>query len=177
MEYHGTTILGIVRDGRAVLAGDGQVTLGEMILKSNASKIRFLADETVIAGFAGAAADGLALLSRFEEKLSEHRDLLRAAVELARDWRMDKYLRRLEAELAVLDTTRALILTGAGDVLEPEDGIVAIGSGSGYALAAARAMVRFGKKMDIAEIAKKSVEIASEICIYTNGNITVLELD
>jgi len=176
MDYHGTTILGIVRDGYAVIAGDGQVTLGEMILKSNASKIRYLAEGEVLAGFAGAAADGLALLGRFEEKLAEHNDLLRAAVELAKDWRTDKYLRRLEAELAVLDTQRALILTGAGDILEPEDGIVAIGSGSGYALAAARAMLRFGKKMDIGEIAKKSVEIAAEICIYTNLNIKVLEL-
>ena len=175
-QYHGTTILGIVRDGHAVLGGDGQVTMGEMVLKSNATKVRYLADGTVLAGFAGAAADGLALLERFEEKLSEHRDLLRAAVELAKDWRTDRYLRRLEAELAVLDTERALVLTGAGDVLEPEDGIVALGSGAGYALAAARALLKFGRKMELAQVVQKSIEIAAQICIYTNTNIKVLEL-
>ncbi|RKZ29112.1 HslU--HslV peptidase proteolytic subunit [bacterium] len=176
MNYHGTTIIGMVKDGRAVIAGDGQVTLGEMVIKGNASKVRYLADGTVLAGFAGAAADGLALLSRFENKLAEHNDLLRAAVELAKEWRTDKYLRRLEAELAVLNTEKALILTGAGDVLEPENNIVAIGSGAGYATAAARALFKHAKKMPIAKIARESLEIASQICIYTNSNITLLEL-
>jgi len=177
MNYHGTTIIGIVRDGKAVIAGDGQVTLGEMVIKGNARKVRYLADESVLAGFAGAAADGLALLSRFESKLSEHNDLIRSAVELAKEWRTDKALRRLEAELAVLDNEKALLLTGAGDVLEPENGIVAIGSGSGYAISAAKAFLMQDNKMPIEKIARQSLEIASQICIYTNSNITLLELN
>ncbi|RKZ34271.1 HslU--HslV peptidase proteolytic subunit [bacterium] len=177
MEYHSTTILGIVRDGNAVIGGDGQVSLGEMIVKSNSSKVRYLADDSVLAGFAGAAADGFALLSRFEDKLQEHHDLLRAAVELAKEWRTDRYLRRLEAELAVLNEDKALLLTGVGDVLEPEDGIVAIGSGAGYALASARSMLKFGKKMPIEKIVENALMIASQICIYTNSNITVLKLN
>ncbi len=172
----GTTIIGMVRDGKAVIAGDGQVTLDDVIVKHNSQKVRFLADGSVLAGFAGAAADGLALLSRFEEKLSAHNDLLRAAVELAKDWRTDRYLRRLEAELVVLDRERALLMTGAGDVLEPEDGIIAIGSGAGYALAAARALVKHAPKMPIKRIVEEAIRIAAQICIYTNENITILEL-
>jgi len=176
MERHGTTILGIVRDGKAVIAGDGQVTLGSMVVKHNSQKVRYLADGTVLAGFSGAAADGLALLTRFEEKLSEKRDLLRAAVELAKEWRTDKFLRRLEAELAVLNKERALLITGAGDVLEPDDGIIALGSGGGYALAAARAILRHGKKMPLRQIVENAMKIASELCVYTNTNLTILEL-
>ncbi|MCD6418349.1 ATP-dependent protease subunit HslV [bacterium] len=176
MKYRSTTILGIVRDGKSVIAGDGQVTLGDMVIKPNSQKVRYLAEKSVLAGFAGAAADGMALLSRFEEKLAEKNDLLRAAVELAKDWRMDKYLRRLEAEMIVMDIERILLLSGAGDVIEPEDGIIAIGSGAGYALAAARAMLKFGKKLSIRQIAENSLKIAADICIYTNHNITILEL-
>lgn len=176
MKYSGTTILGIVRDGSAVIAGDGQVTLGEVVVKANSQKVRTLADGRVLAGFAGAAADGLTLLARFEEKLSVRNDLLRAAVELAKDWRTDKFLRRLEAELIVLDRKRALLITGAGDVLEPEDGVIAIGSGAGYAIAAARAMIQFGAKMPIRKIAESAMKIAAKICIYTNENITLLEM-
>lgn len=176
MKYRSTTILGIVRDGKSVIAGDGQVTLGDMVIKPNSQKVRYLAEKSVLAGFAGAAADGMALLSRFEEKLAEKNDLLRAAVELAKDWRMDKYLRRLEAEMIVMDNERILLLSGAGDVIEPEDGIIAIGSGAGYALAAARAMLKFGKKLSIRQIAENSLKIAADICIYTNHNITILEL-
>ena len=176
MKYRSTTILGIVRDGKSVIAGDGQVTLGDMVIKPNSQKVRYLAEKSVLAGFAGAAADGMALLSRFEEKLAEKNDLLRAAVELAKDWRMDKYLRRLEAEMIVMDDERILLLSGAGDVIEPEDGIIAIGSGAGYALAAARAMLKFGKKLSIRQIAENSLKIAADICIYTNHNITILEL-
>ena len=176
MTYHGTTILGIVRDNTAVIAGDGQVTLGETIIKGNSQKVRYLADDSVLAGFAGAAADALSLLSRFEEKLSERNDLLRAAVELAKDWRTDKFLRRLEAELIVLNKTKALLITGAGDVLEPEDGIIAIGSGAGYAISAARTMLEFDKNLPLKEIAENAMKIAAKICIYTNDNITTLEL-
>jgi len=176
MDYRSTTIIGIVRDGKAVIAGDGQVTIGSIIAKSNAQKVRYLDNGNILAGFAGAAADGFALLSRFEDKLDEHRDLVKAAVELAKDWRTDKYLRRLEAELAVLNREKALLLTGAGDVLEPENGIVAIGSGAGYVIAAARAMVLYGKKMPLSQIANYALEIVADICIYTNNNIKVLEL-
>ncbi len=176
MNYRSTTILGIVKNSESIIAGDGQVTLGDMVIKPNSQKVRYLADETVLAGFAGSAADGMALLSRFEDKLSEKNDLLRAAVDLAKDWRMDKYLRRLEAEMIVMDKNRILLLTGAGDVIEPEDGVIAIGSGSGYAIAAARAMINFGKNLSIKQIAENSLKIAAKICIYTNENITVLEL-
>jgi len=176
MIYHGTTILGILRDDEAVIAGDGQVTLGDTIVKSNSQKVRYLADKSVLAGFAGAAADGFTLLSRFEEKLAEKGDLLRAAVELAKDWRTDRYLRRLEAELIVLNKKTVLLLTGGGDVLEPEDGVVAIGSGAGYAIAAARAMLAYGKKMPLKEIAENALKIAAKICVYTNEFVTILEL-
>jgi len=176
MKSHTTTILGIVRDGKAVIGGDGQVTLGDMVIKHKSKKVRFLANGKFIVGFAGAAADGMALLSRFEEKLTERCDLLWASVELAKEWRTDKVLRRLEAQLAAIDTDKALIITGAGDVLEPDDGIVALGSGSGYAMAAARALLEYGKKMSLRQIVERSLGIASQICIYTNSDFTILEL-
>jgi len=176
MNYHGTTILGIVRDGLAVIAGDGQVTHGETIIKANSQKVRFLADGKILAGFAGGAADALTLLALFEEKLGERKDLVRAAADMAKQWRTDKFLQRLMAELIVLDKEKVLLITGAGDVLEAEDGVIAIGSGAGYAIAAARSMIAFGKKMSIREIAENALKIASKICVYTNENITVLEL-
>ena len=170
--WHGTTILAVRKDGRVVIAGDGQVTMGATIVKSNARKLRRLGNGKVIAGFAGATADAFALFERLEAKLEQHPDQLsRACVELAKDWRTDRYLRRLEAMMAVADKSVSLVLSGTGDVLEPEDGIIGIGSGGGYALAAARALI--DQPLDAEAIAKKAMAIAAAICVYTNDRILI----
>ncbi len=175
--FRGTTIIGIRRGGEVALGGDGQVTLGNnVILKERACKIRRLYRDQVLAGFAGAVADSLALFDKFEQKLEEHHgNLSRAAVELAREWRLDRYLRRLEALLVVADRSRLLVVSGGGEVIEPDDGIAAVGSGGPYALAAARALVRY-TDLGAAEIARAALEIAASICVYTNSFITVEKL-
>jgi ATP-dependent HslUV protease subunit HslV len=173
---HATTIVTIRKGGKVVIAGDGQVSLGQTIMKGNARKVRRLGKGNVIAGFAGATADAFTLLERLETKLEQYPDqLTRACVELAKDWRTDRYLRRLEAMMLVADKSVTLALTGNGDVLEPEHGVMAIGSGGNYALAAARALMDTDK--DAEEIARKAMQIAAEICVYTNGNFVVETLD
>src|SRR5271154_5873363 len=163
--WHGTTILCVRKGGRVVLAGDGQVSMGQTIVKSNARKVRRLGDGSVIAGFAGATADAITLFERLEAKLEQHAgQLTRACVELAKDWRTDRYLRRLEAMMAVADKSASLILSGNGDVLEPEDGLIGIGSGGPYALAAAKALSDSG--LGAEEIARRALKIAADICIY-----------
>ena len=174
--FHSTTILAVRHRDRTVLAGDGQVTLGQTIVKHKARKIRRLYNDQILAGFAGSAADSFALFSRFESKLEQYRgNLERSAVELAKDWRSDRILRRLEAMLIVLDKTETFLLSGNGDLIEPDDGIVAIGSGGPYALAAARALAAHSD-LDARSIAERSMAIASEICLYTNANIVLEEL-
>lgn len=172
--WRGTTILSVRKNGTVVVAGDGQVSLGQTVIKGNARKVRRIgAAQDVIVGFAGATADAFTLFERLEGKLEQHPgNLTRACVELAKDWRTDKYLRRLEAMMAVADADVSLILTGNGDVLEPEDGIIAIGSGGNYALSAARALVDL-ENMDAEAIARKAMEIAAEICVYTNKNVII----
>jgi ATP-dependent HslUV protease, peptidase subunit HslV len=171
-----TTVLGLIRDGRAVLAADGQVTVGAAVMKHSAKKIRRMYHGKVLAGFAGSAADAFTLSELFEARLEQHRgNLERAAVELAREWRTDKYLRRLEALLAVVDNERALVISGTGDIIEPDDGIVAIGSGGNYALAAARMLLRH-TSLSAADIAREALTAAADICIYTNHAIVVEEL-
>ena len=173
---HSTTILAVRHRHRAVLAGDGQVTFGQTIVKQGARKIRRLYNDQILAGFAGSAADSFALFSRFESKLEQYRgNLERSAVELAKDWRSDRLLRRLEAMLIVLDHAATFLLSGNGDLIEPDDGIVAIGSGGPFALAAAKALAS-NTELDARAIAEKAMAIASEICIYTNANIAVEEL-
>ncbi|GAB4186879.1 MAG: ATP-dependent protease subunit HslV [Thalassobaculales bacterium] len=173
---HGTTILSVRKNGRVVVAGDGQVTLGATVVKSNARKVRHLSGGAVIAGFAGATADAFTLFERLEAKLEQHPgQLARACVELAKDWRTDRYLRRLEAMMAVVDREVSLILSGTGDVLEPEDGLIGIGSGGAYALAAARALVD-RPEMEAEAIARRAMEIAAGICIYTNTSIVLESL-
>jgi len=173
----GTTIIAVRKDGRVAMAGDGQVTLGNTVLKRGAKKIRRLYHDRVLAGFAGGVADALALFERFERKLEEYGgNLPRAAVELAKEWRMEKVLRRLEALLVVADTRHLLLISGSGEVIEPDDGIVAVGSGGPYALAAARALVRH-TSLDAGAIAREAMAIAAEICIYTNEHIAVDELE
>jgi ATP-dependent HslUV protease subunit HslV len=173
LTWHGTTILSLRKDGKVVIAGDGQVSFGQTVLKSNAKKLRRLGGGSVLAGFAGATADALTLFERLEAKLEQHPgQLSRACVELAKDWRTDRYLRRLEAMMAVADKTVSLILSGNGDVLEPEDAIIGIGSGGPYALAAARALID-QPGLDAEAIARKAMAIAAKICIYTNENVTV----
>src|SRR5215204_1998339 len=170
-----TTILGVRRDGKVALGGDGQVSVGETIMKSNAMKVRTLRGGKLLAGFAGAAADAFTLFEKFEEKLERYpNNLSRAAVELAKDWRSDRVLRRLEALLIVVDKNNGFVISGTGDIIEPDDGVLAIGSGGSYALAAARALVS-ATSMTPAEIVRRGLEIAGEICVYTNTNITVLE--
>ena len=170
-----TTILAVRKGGKVVVAGDGQVSLGQTVMKGNARKVRRLAQGKVIAGFAGATADAFTLFERLEAKLEQHPgNLTRAAVELAKDWRTDRYLRRLEAMLAVADTTTSLILSGSGDVVEPEDGLIGIGSGGNYALAAARALMAFDLTAE--DIARRSMKIAGDICVYTNNEITLESL-
>ncbi len=174
--WYGTTILAVRKNGKVVLAGDGQVTLGNQVLKSNARKIRRLSDGRVIVGFAGATADAFTLFERLEAKLEKHpAQLMRACVELAKDWRTDRYLRRLEAMMAVADKDVSLILSGTGDVLEPEDGLIGIGSGGAFALAAARALAD-RPDMDAEAIARKAMKIAADICIYTNNEVVVESL-
>jgi ATP-dependent HslUV protease subunit HslV len=176
MKIRSTTILSVRREGKVVVAGDGQVTLGQTVMKGNAKKVRRMHGDKVIAGFAGSAADGIALFERLEAKLKEaNGNLTRAAVELAKEWRTDRVLRRLEAVLIVADSERTLLLTGTGDVIEPEGGTVAIGSGGPYALAAARALVD-NTQLPAREIAEKALRIAGDICIYTNQQITIEEL-
>jgi ATP-dependent HslUV protease subunit HslV len=172
-QYHGTTILGVKKDGKTVIAGDGQVSLGNTVIKPNAKKVRRLgAEGSVIGGFAGATADAFTLFERLEKKLEAHRgQLLRAAVELAKDWRTDKYLRNLEAMMIVADKETMLILTGNGDVLEPEGGIAAIGSGGNYALAAARALSEYEPDPEV--LARRAMGIAAEVCVFTNDRLTI----
>ena len=174
--WYGTTIVSIRRNGKVVIAGDGQVTLGSQIIKAQAKKVRRLAGGQAIAGFAGATADAFALFERLEGKLEQYpSQLARACVEMAKDWRTDRYLRRLEAMMLVADKNVSLVLTGTGDVLEPEDGIMAIGSGGGFALAAARALVDVDT-LEAEYIARRAIEIAGDICIYTNKNIIIESL-
>ncbi|HLO76160.1 MAG TPA: ATP-dependent protease subunit HslV [Magnetospirillum sp.] len=173
--WHGTTILSVRKGDRVVIAGDGQVSLGQTVIKANARKVRRIGGGTILVGFAGATADAFTLLERLEGKLEKHPgQLTRACVELAKDWRTDRYLRRLEAMMAVADKEVSLVLTGQGDVLEPEDGIIAIGSGGNYALAAARALI--DTDIDAEAIARKAMKIAADICVYTNTNILVESL-
>ncbi|HWA30246.1 MAG TPA: ATP-dependent protease subunit HslV [Rhizomicrobium sp.] len=174
--WRSTTILSVRKGGKVVVAGDGQVTLGATVMKANARKVRRLGKGDVIAGFAGATADAFALFERLEAKLEQHPgNLARACVELAKDWRTDKYLRRLEAMMAVADSKVSLILSGTGDVVEPEDGLIGIGSGGPYALSAAKALLDSGATAE--EIARRAMNIAADICIYTNHNIIVESLD
>ncbi len=177
VRWRSTTILAVRKNGQAVVGGDGQVSLGATIVKSNARKVRRLGkDGAIIAGFAGATADAFTLFERLEAKLESHQgQLARACVELAKDWRTDKYLRRLEAMMAVCDKTTSLILSGTGDVVEPEDGIIGIGSGGNYALAAARALID-RPDMDAEAVARRAIKIAADICIYTNDNIVIEKL-
>ncbi len=176
-QYRGTTILSVRRNGKVVIGGDGQVTLGNTIMKGNARKVRRLYNGKVIAGFAGGTADAFTLFERFEAKLELHQGhLVRAAVELAKDWRTDKMLRRLEALLAVADENDSLIITGNGDVVQPEDDLIAIGSGGSFAQSAARALLD-NTEMDAKDIVEKSLTIAGDVCIYTNHNFTIESLD
>jgi ATP-dependent HslUV protease, peptidase subunit HslV len=176
VQWHGTTILTVRKAGKVVIAGDGQVSLGQTVIKGNARKVRPLGTGQVIAGFAGATADAMSLFERLESKLEQFpSQLTRACVEMAKDWRTDRYLRRLEAMMIVADKQVSLVLTGTGDVLEPENGVIAIGSGGNYALAAARALM--DTDADAETIARKAMKIAAEICVYTNGNLTVEMLD
>jgi ATP-dependent HslUV protease subunit HslV len=171
-----TTILSVRHNGHSVIAGDGQVTLGDTVVKQGARKIRRLYQDQILAGFAGSAADSFALFSRFESKLEQYRgNLERSAVELAKDWRTDRLLRRLEAMLIVLDGDKTFLLSGTGDLIEPDDGIIAIGSGGGYAMAAAKALARH-TEVGAREIAEHAMEIAASICIYTNASVTIEEL-
>ena len=175
LDWHGTTIVLIRKGTEVVVAGDGQVSIGNTVMKSTAKKVRKIQKRNVIAGFAGSTADAFTLFERLESKLEKHGgQLTRAAVELAKDWRTDKYLRRLEALMAVADKDNSFIISGNGDVLEPEHGIIAIGSGGNYALAAARAMINSDKSAE--EIAKESIKIAADICVFTNHNITTEKL-
>jgi ATP-dependent HslUV protease subunit HslV len=174
--WHGTTILSVRKNGKVVIAGDGQVSFGNTVIKSNARKVRRLADGAIVAGFAGATADAFTLFERLEGKLEKHPgQLMRACVELAKDWRMDRYLRRLEAMMAVADKEVSLILTGTGDVLEPEDGLIGIGSGGSFALAAARALMD-QPAMEAEAIARKAMAIAADICVFTNREVVVESL-
>src|ERR1700749_1213480 len=170
--WHGTTILTVRKGGHVVVGGDGQVSIGQTVIKSNAKKVRKLGKGDVIGGFAGPTADAFTLFERLESKLEQYPgQLTRACVELAKDWRTDRYLRRLEAMMLVPEKSTSLVLTGTGDVLEPEHGVMGIGSGGNYALAAARALV--GTEMDAEAIVRRSLDIAAEICVYTNRNVTV----
>lgn len=175
-QYHGTTIIGIHRKGHTAICGDGQVTMGEAVVKGTAAKIRRIFGDKVIVGFAGATADAFTLFEKFEEKLKANKGNLRkSAVDLAKEWRGDRYLRRLEAMLVAGDATGILVISGVGDVLEPDDGIAAIGSGGNYALAAARALVQYSK-LDNLALVREAVLIASGICIYTNDHLTAEEI-
>lgn len=175
-QWHGTTILAVRKGNSVVIAGDGQVSLGQTVIKNNARKVRRIGDGSVIAGFAGATADAFTLFERLEQKLERFPgQLTRAAVELAKDWRTDRYLRRLEAMMAVADKSVSLVITGTGDVLEPTDNVIGIGSGGNYALAAARALVDLD--MDPEAVARKAMAIAADICVYTNNNLTIEKIE
>ena len=177
-QIHSTTVLGVLHNGKVALGSDGQATLGETVMKHNTQKVRPLYGGKLLAGFAGSTADGLTLFERFESKLEQYGgNTVRAAVELAKDWRTDRYLRRLEALLAVAAPDRLLLISGNGDVIEPDDPILAIGSGGSYALAATRAMMKHSPGLSAREMVSEGLEIAGEICIYTNQNTTILELD
>lgn len=174
---HATTILAVRKGAQVAMGGDGQVTFGETVMKANANKVRILGEGKVLAGFAGAAADAFTLFEKFEEKLERYaHNLARASVELAKDWRSDRVLRRLEALLVVAGRDNGFVISGSGELIEPDDGILAIGSGGNYALAAARALME-DDKMSARDIVERSLQIAAEICVYTNTNITILELD
>jgi len=176
-QYHGTTILSVRRGSKVAMGGDGQVTLGNLVIKASARKVRRIHQNRILAGFAGGTADAFTLFERFEAKLDKHQgNLMRSAVELAKDWRSDRALRRLEAMLAVADCENSLVITGNGDVLEPEYGIVAIGSGGAFAQSAARALIE-NTDLEPAEIVRKSLEVAGDLCIYTNHNFTIEMLD
>lgn len=176
-QFHATTIIAVRHGGRVALGGDGQVTMGDTVVKATAQKVRKLKDGRILAGFAGSVADAFTLFEKFEEKLERHPgNLPKACVELAKDWRTDRYLRRLEALLTVADRNHLFLISGDGNVIEPDDDIAAIGSGGNYALAAARAL-KAHSNLDAAEIVRRSLEIAGDICIFTNRNITVLELE
>ncbi|HCI47172.1 MAG TPA: HslU--HslV peptidase proteolytic subunit [Rhodospirillaceae bacterium] len=176
-DWHGTTILCVRKDGKTVIGGDGQVSMGDTVMKGTARKVRTLGKGEVIAGFAGATADAFTLFERLEAKLETYPgQLTRAAVELAKDWRTDRYLRRLEALMAVSDAKTSLVITGNGDVLEPDDGVIGIGSGGNYALAAARALID-RDDLSARDVVEKAMKIAGDICVYTNHNLTIEELD
>ncbi len=176
MDIRSTTVIGIIKDGKCAIGSDGQVTIGQSVVKHNSKKVRKLYNDTVLAGFAGASADAFTLFERFEDKIQQyHGNLSRASVELAKDWRMDKYLHRLEALLAVMNKETTLLISGTGDVVEPDDKIVAIGSGGNYALAAARALVKH-TNLSAKEIVIESLNVASDICIYTNKSFSIEEI-
>ncbi len=177
VKIRGTTVIAVRRGGRVVLAGDGQVTMGDTVMKNSARKVQRLRDGKVLAGFAGSTADAVALVERFEAKLEEYNGVLRrAAVELAKDWRTDRLLRRLEALMIIADKDETLLLSGTGDVIEPDDGLLAVGSGGSYALAAARALVG-STELSAREVAERAMKVAAEICLYTNDSITIEELE
>ena len=174
--FHATTVLSVRHRGNVAMAGDGQVTIGQTVVKAGARKVRKVYGDRVLAGFAGAAADAFTLFARFEAKLEEHRgNLPRAAVELAKDWRTDRYLRRLEAMIIAMDAQHTLLLSGTGDVIEPDDGIIAIGSGGMYALSAGRALLR-NTELSAPEIARRALQIAAEVCVYTNDEVVLEEI-
>jgi ATP-dependent HslUV protease subunit HslV len=174
--YHGTTILAVRKDGKLALGGDGQVSIGETVVKATATKVRTLKGGKVLAGFAGSVADAITLYEKFEEKLERHPgNLPRAAVELAKDWRSDRVLRRLEALLVVADREHTFLLSGGGELIEPDDGVLAVGSGGNYALAAARALLP-DDRLTARQVVQRALEIAAEICVFTNRNLTILEL-
>lgn len=177
MEFRGTTVLAVKYNGKCAIGGDGQVTMGETIVKSNAIKIRRMYNNKILAGFAGSTADALTLFEKFEQKAEEYKgNISRAAVELAKEWRTDKILRRLEALLIVMNSEHIYLISGNGDVIEPEEGVIGIGSGGQYAVAAAKAMMKFGSNLTAKKIVEESLKIAASICIYTNDKITVEEL-
>jgi ATP-dependent HslUV protease subunit HslV len=175
---HGTTVIGVRHNGSVALGSDGQATMGDTVMKHKAQKVRPLYGGKILSGFAGATADAFTLFERFEEKLEQYSgNVTRAAVELAKDWRTDRFLRRLEALLAVASAERLLVISGNGDVIEPDDDILAIGSGGSYGLAAARAMIKHGKDLTARQIVEESLSIAADICVYTNHHVTILELE
>lgn len=175
---HGTTVVGVIHDGKVALGSDGQATMGNTVMKHQTRKVRELANGKILAGFAGSTADAFTLFERFEEKLQQYSgNLTRAAVELTKEWRTDRYLRHLEALLAVGSSERLLLISGSGDVIEPDDNIIAIGSGGAYALAAARALMQHATGLSAQQIVKEALSIAADICIYTNNHFSILEID
>lgn len=177
MNIHATTVVGVIHQGHAVIGGDGQATMDKTVMKATVRKVRKLYDDTILAGFAGSTADSFTLFEKFEEKIKEYNgNLKRSAVELAKEWRKDRYLRKLEALLIVMDKEQSLLISGSGDVIEPDDQILTIGSGGSYALAAARALKQNSPDMSAREIVEKSLHIAADICIYTNHNLELLEI-